>query len=134
MDRLFLDTNVILDVLEKRTPWFPEAFACLARIESRACAGAITALSLSDIAYLQKSTPPGTLVLTFKRLRSFLEIASMDGTTVDSALELGLADIEDSFQLAAALQWKATHLLTRNTKDFPKDATLQILTPSDYLA
>ena len=36
-------------------------------------------------------------------------------------------------QLSAALGWKATHLLTRNLKDFPARKDIQILTPSDYV-
>lgn len=134
MDRLFFDTNVVLDVLEKRPPWFPEALSCLARADTGKCTGAITALTLSDIAYIQRGTSQESLLLAFHRLRSFLDIAGLDRDTVDRALEYGLIDIEDGFQLAAAHGWEATHLLTRNTKDFPKDQGIQILTPSDYLA
>jgi predicted nucleic acid-binding protein len=133
MDKLFFDTNVLLDVLEKRAPWFPEAFECLARVQSGQCSGAITALSLSDIAYIQRATPPSTLVAAFRRLRSFLEVAALTKQTVDAALNLQLEDLEDGFQLEAAIEWGATHLLTRNVQDFPSDAPIRILSPSDYL-
>jgi hypothetical protein len=58
----------------------------------------------------------------------------MNKTTVDAALARQLPDMEDGFQFEAALQWKATHLLTRNVKDFPNDSSLQILGPAAYLA
>ena len=133
MDKLFFDTNVLLDVLEKRAPWFPEAFACLARVQSGHCSGAITALSLSDIAYRQRATPPPTLVAAFRRLRSFLEVAALTEETVDAALNLKLEDLEDGFQLEAAIKWRATHLLTRNVQDFPSDAPIRVLSPNEYL-
>lgn len=133
MDRLFFDTNVLLDVLEQRAPWFPDSTDCLACVRRGQAKGAVTALSLSDIAYIQKSAPPSALIDTFKRLREFLDIAPLTANTVDEALALGLPDIEDSFQLASALAWGATHLLTRNLKDFPAIPSLIIQHPADYL-
>lgn len=133
MDRLFFDTNVILDVLEERAPWFPEATECLALVREGHCAGAITAITLSDIAYIQRPADAGKVYAAFARLLGFLEIASVDQAVVEASLHRQLADIEDGFQLEAALQWNATHLLTRNVKDFPSDAAIRILPPSAYL-
>ena len=133
MDRLFFDTNILLDVLEQRAPWFPEAAECLARARRGQCAGAISALSLSDIAYIQKLASISTLYKSFRCLRKFLDIASLNTDTVDASLSRQLPDIEDGFQLEAALNWKATHLLTRNVKDFPLDAPIIIQTPAQYL-
>ncbi|MDA3872936.1 MAG: PIN domain-containing protein [Kiritimatiellae bacterium] len=133
MDRLFFDTNVLLDMLEQRAPWFPDSTACIACVRREQTKGAITALSLSDIAYIQKSAPPLTLTDTFKRLREFLDIAPLTANTVDEALMQELPDIEDGFQLASALAWGATHLLTRNLKDFPAIPSLIIQHPADYL-
>jgi hypothetical protein len=45
MHGLFFDTNVILDILEERAPWFPEATACFALVHEGRCAGAATALT-----------------------------------------------------------------------------------------
>ena len=133
MDRLFFDTNVLLDVLEKRAPWFPDSTECLARVRRGQAQGAVTAQSLSDITYIQKSTPPATLADTFLRLREFLDIAPMTAGIVDEALTQRLPDLEDGFQLAAAQAWEATHLLTRNQKDFPSDSPLVVQHPADYL-
>jgi hypothetical protein len=133
MDKLFFDTNVLLDVLEQRAPWFPDSTDCLALVHRGEAKGAMTALSLSDIAYLQKGTPSATLASTFRRLRDFLDIAPLTATTVDEALTRGLPDLEDGFQLASALAWGATHLITRNLKDFPTDSDLLIQSPVDYL-
>lgn len=133
MDRLFFDTNVILDVLEERAPWFPEATQCLALVREGHCAGAVTAITLSDIAYIQRPANTDKVYAAFARLLGFLEIASLDQTVVTATLQRQLADIEDGFQLEAAKQWNATYLLTRNVKDFPDKAGIRILTPSAYL-
>ncbi|MGJ3242177.1 MAG: type II toxin-antitoxin system VapC family toxin [Opitutales bacterium] len=133
MDRLFFDTNVILDVLEERAPWFPEAAECLALVREGRCAGAVTAITLSDIAYIQRPADTARVYATFVRLLGFLEIASVDQVVVEASLHRELADIEDGFQLEAARQWHATYLLTRNVKDFPTDAEIRVLPPAEYL-
>ena len=77
MDRLFFDTNVLLDILERRAPWFPEAVECLALVKSSQCVGAMTALSLSDIAYIQRATPRDNLYKSSK-LVSGLVVSGYD--------------------------------------------------------
>jgi len=133
MDRLFFDTNVLLDVLEQRAPWFPESAECLARVRRGQSTGAISVLSLSDIAYIQKTVSIDKLYAAFHQLRNFLEIAEVNAATVDATLTRQLPDIEDGFQFAAACNWEATHFLTRNEKDFPQTEELIIQTPVEYL-
>jgi len=133
MDRLFLDTNVLLDVLEKRAPWFPEAAECLALVRKGHCVGGVSAITLSDIAYVQRAADTAKVYDVFASLLGFLEVATLDRAVVVTAIGRRVTDIEDGFQLEAALQWEATHLLTRNIKDFPAESRLQILSPADYL-
>ncbi len=52
---------------------------------------------------------------------------SMDKLFLDTNL---LLDVEDGFQLEAALHWGAIHFLTRNVKDFPANSPLIIQTPA----
>lgn len=132
MDRLFIDTNVLLDVLEKRVPWYPDAVECLTRINDKRCCGAITALSLSDISYIQRKETGEKLCEVFRSLREFLDIAPVDATCIDLALSEAWSDIEDSFQWHAAKAWKSTHFITRNVRDFPDTDTLKVLTPNEY--
>jgi hypothetical protein len=133
MHRLFFDTNVLLDVLEQRSPWFPESAECLALARHGTCSGAITALSLSDIAYIQRATPSGKVYDTFQTLRAFLDIAPLSAASIDASLIRRLPDMEDGFQWEAALFWKATHFITRNVKDFPRSDSLVVQRPSEYL-
>jgi predicted nucleic acid-binding protein len=108
MDKLFLDTNILLDVLEQRSPWYPESSECLSQVRRGRSKGAITALSLSDI-------------------------APLSAHAVDATFSSCLPDMEDGFQFEAARKWKATHFLTRNLKDFPDNANMKIQDPAGYL-
>lgn len=134
MDRLFFDTNVLLDVLERRDPWFPEAVECLELARAGRCFGAVSAITLSDIAYIQRATETSKVYAAFEQLIGFLDIAPLDRSAVAAAMARRLPDIEDGFQMEAAVRWGATHLLTRNLKDFPPDERMQIVSPLEYLA
>ena len=134
MEKLFYDTNVLLDVLERRAPWFPESSAVLALARSGECRGALNALSISNISYIQRATPRSEIYSVFQRLRAFLDVAPLDAVGVDAALKKKLPDLEDGLQLESALAWGATHLITRNAEDFPSNASLAVLTPTDFLS
>lgn len=133
MDKLFYDTNVLLDVLECRAPWFPDSSDCLALARYGKCLGAINALSISNISYIQRASSCNEIYAVFQRLRVFLDLASLDHVVVDAALTRQLPDLEDGLQLESALAWGATHLITRNVKDFSSNPLVTVLTPADYL-
>ena len=95
--------------------------------------GAVSAISLSDISYIQRGTDSGRIHDVFSRLLEFLEIADLNSSVVRKALARRLPDIEDGFQLEAAIHWQATHLITRNVKDFAAEVPIRILEPSSYL-
>lgn len=77
MDKRFFDTNVLLDVLERRDPWFPEAVECLGLARAGRCVGAVCAIALSDIAYIQRATDTAKIYAAFEQLVGFLDIATL---------------------------------------------------------
>ncbi len=131
MDKLFFDTNVLLDIIDQRTLHLADALACLRLVRSGQAKGAITALSLSDMAYICRQR--SGILSAFQTLRTCLAIAPLTDETVDAVLASPLKDFEDSLQWQAAHQWGASHVLTRNTKDFPKNPQLPVLSPAQYL-
>ncbi len=134
MDRLFFDTNVLLDVLEAREPFLPDSLAVLALARSGRVRGATSALSLAVIAYLKRKEPVDDVVRAFTALRQFLAVAPLGEKEADLALAAGLPDLEDALQWGSARGWKATHLVTRNTSDFRSVPELAVLSPGQYLA
>ncbi len=61
-------------------------------------------------------------------------IAPMESTTIEKANSLAINDYEDALQYAMALQCGATHLVTRNTKDFKQLKEIEVCTPETFLA
>lgn len=134
MDRLFFDTNVLLDALAVRTPFFDDALAALALVEAGQAEGAFSGLSLATLDYVLKTMRTSDKLVRYRELRRFLAVAPLASNEVDQALKRGLPDFEDGLQLESARAWGATHLLTRNVKDFPVNRSLKIIPPAAYLA
>ncbi len=134
MDRLFIDTNVLLDVLENRMPFVSDSLRVLTLAKSGAATVAVSALTLSDIAYILRKPEQPRVLRFFRELRKVVGIASIGSTEVDQALASGMADFEDALQWQGARAWKASHFITRNPSDFPGDTDIAVVTPDEYLA
>jgi len=133
MDRLFLDTNVILDLLGEREPFYDSA----AKIATLADKGKIilivSALSYPTIFYLLSKFEDKDIVK--EKLRKFKVIAETSDLS-DRIIEKGLSskftDFEDALQYHCAIKQDCNILITRNEKDF-KGADIPVMTPDEYL-
>ncbi len=134
MDRLLFDTNVVLDVLARRAPHLTDSLCCIALARAKRAVGAVTALTLSDASYVCRKQDYDEVLSAFSAMRSYLDVALLNGVIVDNAIRRRLPDFEDGLQWAAARAWKATHLITRNVDDFPRSRGMRIVSPAAYLA
>lgn len=133
MDKVFLDTNVILDYLLARTPFDFEAkrfyeAAELGNIELYA-----SALTICNIAYIVRKIKSIEDFNTIAAdLSLLMTITPINETIINHALSLGYKDFEDAVQYSSALnELGLTHFITRNKGDF-QQTILPVLTPSQY--
>ena len=116
--RLFLDTNVLLDVLLER-PGYQATLKLLQACSDGRVSLCTSILSMANIAYvLRKTLNQGLLTPTLKQLSSLLEVLPMDGTQLANALLLSGPDFEDVLQAVCAAQGGCSQLITRNPKHF----------------
>lgn len=132
--KLFIDTNVVLDVLAQREPWFGDSARLLAHIEQGGASGHIAAHTLTTLHYLlvrhlgQQKTAAVLIELT-----TLLRVEPVDHQVLQQALALGWRDFEDAVQAVTAAQCQADYLVTRNPRDF-KQSLVPVITPSEFLA
>jgi len=131
--KLLLDTDVVLDVLTERRPHYAASAGVLTYIERGSARGLIAAHAVTTIHYLlarhltrSKATDAIALLL------DLLEVAAVDGKTLKRALSLAWRDFEDAVTAVAAIDAGATHVITRNTKDF-KALPLSVLSPAAFV-
>ena len=131
--KLFLDTNILLDVLERRHPFFHSASHLWSMVELGKHEGFISAISFNNINYLvQRHFGPSVAQRAMEILAATFKTVPLTQEILVKAIASHGNDFEDAIQFHSAINCQATHLLTRNGKDYPQTA-LAIMTPDDFL-
>ena len=133
MKKLFLDTNVIIDVLTRREPFFLASANILELGVTEHYFLFATAISFINGLYVsRKSLGTDKAIQHIKTLRQIVNIASTGERELDLALNMEGKDLEDNLQYQAALAASCDCIITRNKKDFPQDGLLPLFTPSEF--
>jgi predicted nucleic acid-binding protein len=132
--RLFLDTNVIMDLLSERHPFYMD----IARIATLSETGDVevvaSALSFATSSYFLTKYEGATIAKEkLRKLRIICPAIALDESIIDKGLNSHFSDIEDAFQYYSALSSKANFIITRNAKDF-KQAEIIIMSPPEFLS
>jgi hypothetical protein len=131
---VMIDINILMDVLQKREPFYGASAGLLAAVETGLVQGLVAAHSLTTLFYLvQKGRSSAEARVTITNLLQFIKIAPVGQSTIEQALNLETRDFEDAVQMVSAMQCKADFLITRNVKDF-QPTLLPVLTPVDFLS
>lgn len=131
--KIFIDSDVILDLLWHRPHWAAgqRLFELGEEKKIELCTSPVV---LTDIFYLVSRKSNQLLALsTVRQLSKILQIVRVGETEVDSALSSNFLDFEDALQFFAAARFGCDQFVTRNKKDFIS-SKLPVLTPEEALA
>lgn len=132
--RVFLDTNVALDLLQAREPFVADAIHIFALADAREIELLLSTDSLSTIFYVVDKNENAAIAReAVAKLLDFVTLCSLDEVAVLKGMALDFEDIEDAFICAVAEKHAADVIVTRNSKDF-KNAPLLTQTPTEFLA
>jgi len=132
--RLFIDTNVILDVLTDREPWFEDSAAVLSLVDAPGVEGLVAAHTVTTLFYLSsKHLGRQRAASVLLDLLDHVTVTPLDQDLLLRALSLGWDDVEDAVQGISAQKAQADFLVTRNPSDFPSTA-ISVVTPPQLLA
>ena len=135
MKNIFLDTNIIIDVLADRKP-FSETAAKLFDLSERGKINLfISALSYSNIYYvIKKNCSHKEMLLVLRDLEAITETLDVTKQIISKSLNSDFKDFEDSIQYYTAVSNKKIDaIITRNAKDYKK-SELVVLTPEEVLS
>jgi predicted nucleic acid-binding protein len=134
MNKILIDSDVILDFFFDRLPFSESASEILMLCEGKEITGYITPVIISNLYYLlRKNAKHDKVIDHLKKLLNILETATMNKQIVLNALNSDFNDFEDALQNFSAEFQKEIHVIvTRNTKDF-KTSSLSVMTPETYL-
>lgn len=131
--RLFLDTNVMLDLLGERDPFYISVAKIATLADKRSLQIIVSALSYATISYFL--TKYDGLEKTKVKLRKFKvisEICELDELIIEKGLNSEFSDFEDSLQYYSALRTECDIIITRNGKDFKK-SEIPVMSPDEFL-
>ena len=131
--KIFLDTNVILDVLIKREPFYINGAKVLTFVNEKIVSGYISAMTINNIYYILRKLKNKETAKNFitEILESF-EIIPLTKDILNQANKINIDDFEDGIQFFSALDCGCDFLITRNDKDYPK-LGIKIMTPAEFI-
>ncbi|MDO4552832.1 MAG: PIN domain-containing protein [Bacillota bacterium] len=132
--RVLLDTNIVLDILQKREPFFADSYRAMRTAVEAGAECLIPATAVTDIFYvlrkaLQSSETARSHIERLSQLVSFADVQAMD---IYTALMRDMPDFEDAVADAVAERSGASYIMTRNIRDFA-GSVVPAVTPADYL-
>lgn len=131
--KLFLDTNVIVDLLENRKPWVQDVMVLFQLAVEKKVELFVSDLTIVNIAYItRKSYPVDQLYDALVRLRKFVTIAGTGSTVINKAIDSRYNDFEDAVQYFAAKGENVDYIITRNAKDF-SFSSIPVLSLGEFL-
>jgi predicted nucleic acid-binding protein len=129
MRKVFVDTDVVLDLLLEREPFFRHSAELFSLAHRRALSVHLSAVTFST---LRKYKGAAHARAKLAGLRSIVTVLPTDAMVVDQAIASRFIDFEDAIQYFTALGSDMDVLVTRNTADF-KQAQLPVKTPEAFL-
>ncbi len=118
--RVLVDTDVILDLLLGRQPFYPSASRLFVAFQKGRLEGHVSSLAFSNLFYLLRKEEGGgpEAIAILRKLRLVTRVLTVNERIIDLALASTFADFEDAIQYFAAAEWKLEAIVTRNRRDY----------------
>ena len=133
-NRILIDTNVLLDYLLTREPFYEEAKKVVLTCTEGDTKGCIAAHSISNMFYILRkdyNAKERREILT--NLCIILDVEGIDKAKLLSGLQNeDFSDFEDCLQMECAKAYNAEYIVTRNIDDY-KTSEVKAISPKEYL-
>ena len=132
--RLLIDANIVLDVLQKREPYWKDSSVIWKLCETEQVEGYISTLTFANLMYvMRRELDPAQIRDVLDKLRLIFRFADFTAADLEKAAEMGWDDFEDAIQAATAERIMSDSIITRNVRDF-RNSKVIAFTPSEYIA
>ena len=132
--KVFVDTNVLVDVLARREPFYQDSAYVWTLAEQGRVAGFVSVISFNNIYYVVRRLRTRRVANRMMvLLRDTFTPVALDKQILDQAIDAGLSDLEDAIQYFSAVRVGADCIISRDVRVFPK-SDLLVLTPQELLA
>lgn len=135
MNSIIIDTNIILDVLLRREPFFATSYSAMKRASELGIGCVVSASAITDIYYLMHRALKDAAQTrqALERLLQLVDVADVLALDIQAALSSDISDFEDAVVHAVAVRIGADLIMTRNTKDYTQ-ASVPAMEPAKFIA
>jgi len=133
MKNLFLDTNIILDLLANIMPFYTEAAKLFSLADKKKVKLSISSLCIADAHYILSRQNPETEVRNIlRKFKVLVNVLPLDDKITDLALNSEFRDFEDAIQYYTAIENDQDLIITRNQQDF-KESKIPVMTAGEFI-
>ena len=134
MKKLFIDTNIVIDLLSRREPFFEEAAELFSLADKKQVELSVSSLTIANTSYaLLRQMDSNKAKSVLRKLRLILKILPLDDKIIGLALnDENFSDFEDGLQYFTAIGDEQELVITRNLKDF-KNSKLPTMTAKQFI-
>ena len=134
MKKVFLDSDIIIDLISQRLPFYNDAAQIFTLLDLNKFMGFTTPVVFSNLFYiLSKLKNKSFAIKNLNKLRSILNILTVDEKTIDLSLASDFTDFEDAIQYYSSIENGINIIITRNKKDY-KNCKIPVLSPKEFLS
>lgn len=134
MSKIYLDSDVILDLLLDREPFMDDIAEIIEESLNERVTLCVSPISITNINYIiSKIENPRKADSQIKKILEIVKVENVDNEIITKAVNSRFKDFEDAVQNYCAEAAGHKIIITRNTKDY-KESKISILTPKEYLA
>jgi predicted nucleic acid-binding protein len=134
MTKVFLDTNVILDLLGQRIPFYDSIAKVATLADQKKIMLVASPLSFTTVEYILVKFESSESVLNkLRKFKIICKVCIVDEEIIEKGLNSDFKDFEDAVQYFTALQANCAIIITRNGKDF-KNSIIPVMTAEEYIS
>jgi len=137
--KALLDTNIVVDVLQRREPWFQDGAVIFRAIANKRIEGCLTAKQITDLHFFSRKQFKGEENVDVKarqvigKLLAVFSLIDTLGIDCQNALGNENGDYEDAVLIESAVRTRADCIVTRNPEHFKK-STVPVYSPNQFVS
>lgn len=134
MKRIFVDTNIVIDLLSRRELFYEEAAFLFSLADNKKIELALSSLTIANTSYvLYRQMGASNARSILRKLRLIVQVLPLDDKIVGLALnDETFSDFEDGLQYFTAIENRQDLIITRNLKDF-KNSKIPTMTAGQFI-
>jgi predicted nucleic acid-binding protein len=131
--KVYLDTNVMLDLLGEREPFYNSIAQIATLADQKKLQIVVSPISFATVNYfLSKFEGISVAKDKLRKFKVLSEISIIDETIIEKGLNSNFEDFEDSLQYFCAVDSECEVIITRNAKDF-KNSLLPVMSAEEFI-